>query len=212
MTQYEGRSDDLKNKINKHLSKLTEHEKDYFATLKQHDLMELKTVFADINNLLTFQMTIAAVEWICGYFSIAEQERIKIIEKVDKTKPNSNGFDIDIKEPYPILGEVKCTSPVNNGEIFGAAQHDSILNDVLGLIEGKGGLDTKNSFKFLFLVDLEGRTKSAIAELIRQTKGKSVKAEKYNAVKRNKIVVLTNEISFNNLDINKVYIKALKIR
>ena len=49
---------------------------------------------------------------------------------------------------------MKCISPVNEGSIFGVAQHDSIMNDVEKLVNGKGNLlDTTDYFKFLFLIN-----------------------------------------------------------
>ncbi len=62
MTLYDGRHTDLKNKINKHLKKLTGLDLDFYSAMPQSDLIEFKTVLADINNVLTFRTTIAA-EW-----------------------------------------------------------------------------------------------------------------------------------------------------
>ena len=53
MSLYIGRNTDLMNRLNDHLKKLTGLDKDYFSRLSQNDLLDLKTVLADINNLLT---------------------------------------------------------------------------------------------------------------------------------------------------------------
>ena len=211
MKHYEGRLEDLKNRYNRHLRKLTNQDLEFFSLLKQADLMELKTVLGDINNLLTLKMTIAAANWICYYFHFNDKEKEKVLTKIDGTKPNSKGFDIHITEPYKIIAEVKCNSPVNNGEKFGAAQHDSILNDVHKLIHGKGNTsDTASYIKFLFLIDLEGRTTQAISHLIQTTKGKTATADKYNKLKNESIAILKDE-TISSLDLNKVYIKTIQV-
>lgn len=212
MTNYEGRYTDLKNRVNKHFQKLTGQDVDFFSKLKQRDLIELKTVFADINNILTFKMTIAAATWICKYFNLDKISENKIFQRVDNTKPNTKGFDVFITEPYRIIAEVKCISPVNDGGIFGAAQHDSIMDDVHKLFYGKGNIsDTTKFFKFLFLIDLGGRTDQAIAQLIKKTKGTSIKANKYNDLKNDKVILLNDTMSISDLDIKKVYLKTLKV-
>jgi hypothetical protein len=210
MKQYEGRHANLKNRVNKHLTKLTGQEIDFFSKLKQSDFIELKTALADINNVLTFNMTIAAANWICEYFKIDIISKEQIIQIADDTKPNTKGFDIHIDEPK-IIAEVKCISPVNSGDKFGAAQHDSIMNDVHKLIYGKGKLtDTTMYYKFLFLVDLGDRTDKAISQLLNVTKGTSDIANKFNPLKRDDLVLLKEDI-INKLDLGKVYIKKLKM-
>jgi hypothetical protein len=212
MTHYDGRHADLKNRVNKHLQKLTGQDIDFFSKLKQSDLIELKTVLADINNVLTFKMTIAAATWICKYFNLDKIIESEILQTVDNTKPNTKGFDIHILKPYKIIAEVKCTSPVNEGGIFGVAQHDSIMNDVHKLIHGKGNLiDTTGFFKFLFLIDLGDRTDQATAQLIRETKGTTSIANKFNDLKKDKILLLTDDMSFSNLDTKKVYLRKIKV-
>ncbi|MBS1669550.1 MAG: hypothetical protein JST58_19415 [Bacteroidetes bacterium] len=211
MAHYEGRIRDLKNRVNQHLKKLTGQEIDYFSKMKQGDLVELKTVLADINNVLTLQMTFAAAKWISKYFSIDQTVENKILQKVDNTKPNTKGFDIHITEPYRIIAEVKCISPVNDGGIFGTAQHDSIMNDFHNLFHGKGNLlDTTNYFKFLFLIDLGDRTDQAITKLIKVTKGTTPIANKFNYLKKDKIFILTDDIALDKLDSKKLYLKKIK--
>jgi hypothetical protein len=213
MKNYEGRQADLKNRINKHLGKLTGNYIDFFSSMEQSDLMELKTVLADINNVLTLKMTIAAAGWICEYFNFDNAVKNKILEDVDSAKPNSKGFDIHIDDHYKILGEVKCVSPINNGAVFGVAQHDSILNDVYKLIYGKDTFtDRKKFLKFLFLIDLGERTDKAIVQLIKETKGTSILANKFNALKKGKIELLNDNLSFEGLDFEKVYIKKLQVK
>lgn len=213
MKNYQGRQTELKNRINKHLGKLTGNDIDFFSSMEQSDLMELKTVLADINNVLTLKMTIAAANWICEYFNFDHVVKTRILENVDSAKPNSKGFDIHINEHHKILAEVKCVSPINNGEVFGVAQHDSILNDVYKLIYGKDTFtDTREFLKFLFLIDLGERTDRAIVQLIKETKGTSEIANKFNALKKEIIELLDDNSSFEELDVTKVYIKKLQVK
>jgi len=58
MTLYEGRHTDLKNRINRHLKKLTGKDFDFYDNMSQNDFIELKTVLSDIHNVLTFKTTI----------------------------------------------------------------------------------------------------------------------------------------------------------
>ena len=126
MKEYIGRSIDIKNKINKHLTNLTGIDKDFYSTLSNKNLMELKSVLADINNVLTLKMTISAINWICSYFMFSETEKNEIIKATNEIKPNTNGFDIHISQAIKIVAEVKCISPVNNSDKFGAAQRAAI--------------------------------------------------------------------------------------
>jgi endo-beta-N-acetylglucosaminidase D len=213
MKYYEGRQTDLKNRINKHLKKLTGKEYDYYSAMTQNDLVELKTVLADINNVLTFKTTLSAANWLCKYFGLDKNTEQNIIETVDKTKPNTKGYDIIITEPYKIIAEVKCISPVNNGGKFGAAQWNSILDDCYKLKNGKGLVaDTSKYYKFLFLLDLGGRTDLAITQLLRISKGTSDKLLRANRHKIKEHVVLLSAIdTLKDIGFDKVYLKKIEI-
>ena len=213
MSHYEGRHIELKNKINSYLSKLTQIENDYFSYLKQNDLIELKTVLADINNLLTFKTTIAAANYIAEYFKFTLVEKADVLRKVDQAKPNSNGFDIYIDGRYKIIAEVKCTSPVNNGNKFGAAQRASILEDFKKLKNGKPSApNTANFYKFLFLIDLGTRSNIAMENLCKET---TLRVETEVRVNRNiirkDILPLKDDLDIKDLDIQKIYYKILTV-
>lgn len=213
MTHYDGRERDLKNRINKHLQKLTGKDIDFYSNMTQSDLIELKTVLADINNVLTFKTTITAANWLCNIYGIDKDTKKNILETVDQIKPNTKGFDIHISEPYKIIAEVKCISPVNNGGKFGGAQWNSILDDCHKLKNGKGVLlDTTKYYKFLFLLDLGGRTDQAITQLLRISKGKSDKPMRAtrHQVKEH-ILLLNGTEKFENLELDKVFLKKIKL-
>lgn len=211
MKNYEGRNIDLKNKINHHLSKLTRIEADYYSKLNQRDLIELKNVLADINNVLTFKMTISATNWICDYFELSELERAEILKKVDETKPNTNGFDIHINNKYKIVAEVKCISPVNNGEKYGAAQRASILEDFQKLQNGKPSVsDTTEYYKFMFLINLGNRTDKALDNLLKQTNLRvETKVRKNRNEVKNKVLIFSDELKRKDLKLEKIYCKQI---
>lgn len=211
MTHYDGRHIDLKNRINQHFKKLTGQDFDYYANMTQHDLIELKTVLSDVNNVLTFKTTLSAANWLSKYFKLDIKSKKNIIETVDQAKPNTKGFDILISEPYKIIAEVKCISPVNNGGKFGAAQSNSILEDFQKLKNGKGSLlDTSKYYKFLFLLDLGHRTDQAITQLLRISKGTSDRPLRANRYKiKESISLLKDTDEIKDLGFDKVYLKKI---
>ena len=133
--------------------------------------------------------------------------------KVDVTKPNSNGFDIQLDDEKKIIAEVKCIVPINNGEKYGAAQWNSILDDAIKLQNGKRSLpDTSQYIKFLFLVDLGLRTDKAIAQLMKESKGTSeikLRADRHKI--KNKILLLNPKDNMNNLTTEKIYLTTIKL-
>ena len=174
MKEYLGRRAVLKDKINRHLSSLTKIEKDYFSSLEEADLLKLKSVLTDINNVLTLKLTLKAADWLGKIFKIRKAILTDIIIDIDKQKPNTAGFDICINAPNKIIGEVKCVVPVNDGASYGAAQWNGILDDVIKLKNGcKKIPDTSTFFKFIFLLDLGEKTDKAIEKLMKQSKGVS---------------------------------------
>jgi hypothetical protein len=210
---YLGRLNDLRERLNKHLKALTGLDKDYFSKLKQYDLLELKTVLSDLNNILTFRTTISASSWICKYFQFNNSFKNEILRKVDNIKPNTNGFDIYISNPIKIAAEVKCIAPINNGNKYGAAQWNAILEDAIKLKKGKRKMhqSTKGYFKFLFLIDIKDRTDKAISHLLKKSKGTSDKSLRVDRHKiKEHILLFTKATKRNNLKLDKVYIKTIK--
>lgn len=212
-TQYTGRHNDLKGKINKHLKKLTGQDLDFYSKFNLEDLIELKTVLADINNVLTFRTTITAVNWLTDFFEFETKTKEEILKTIDQIKPNTKGFDIDISEPFKIIAEVKCISPVNNGGKFGSAQWNSILDDFHKLKNGKGTLlDTSKHYKFVFLLDLGERTDQAITQLLKPSKGISETPLRANRhLVKQHISLLTGIEKVKDLGFEKVYLMKLKM-
>ena len=215
MKNYDGRKADLKNRINSHLKKLSRQDSDFdfYSMMTQSDLIELKTVLADVNNVLTFKLTLTSAIWLCDFFDIDEYTKKNILETIDQIKPNTKGFDIHFPEPYKVLAEVKCISPVNNGGKFGAAQWNSILDDFHKLKNGKGNLlDTSEYYKFVFLIDLGDRTDQAITQLLKTSKGTSDKPIRANRHEvKGHILLLTDLEKSADLSFDKVYLKKMKL-
>ena len=86
MDTYIGRYNSLKKRLNNHLKKLTGIEKDYFSDLNQNDLLELKSVLYDINNVLTLKVTLSAADWICDFFKVSSNSwKMQIFHALKKS-------------------------------------------------------------------------------------------------------------------------------
>jgi len=210
MTNYEGRQQDLKTKLNRHLSKLTGQERDYYHALSQADLAELKTVLSDINNVFTLKLTLTAAEWICENFKLDYKVKSNLLKKIDAVKPNTNGFDIIIDEPK-IVAEVKCIFPSNNSNKYLEAQRNGILDDAIKLISGKKQLsDTLNYYKFLFLISVGQRTDLALTTLLKP----SIRTSDNEIIRNRHMIKVNIELlhskNVSDLSIDKVYLKTLE--
>ena len=213
MKNYDGRNINLKNRINEHLKKLTNIDYDFYSNMSQEVIIGLKSVLSDINNVLTFKLTITSTIWLCNFFEVDEQTRQNILKTIDDTKPNTKGFDIHFPKPFKIIAEVKCISPVNEGGKFGAAQWNSILDDFHKLKSGKGKLlDTSQYYKFLFLIDLGERTDQAVTHLLRTSKAISERPIRVSRHQIKEHIELIDEsCKLADLSFEKVYLKKLKL-
>lgn len=209
--KYQGRLKDLKERLNKHLNRLTGLDKDFYSKLKKDDLIQLKTVLSDLNNVLTLKITVSAAKWICKYFKLGESHKKAIYKKIDDTKPNTNGFDILIDSPIKLVAEVKCITPINKGNRYGAAQWYAILGDALKLKNGKKECpNTKGYIKILFLIDLGNKTDEAISRLLKQSKitHNNSSREKLHKIKED-ILLITKDTLKKDLKKNKIYLKTI---
>ena len=208
------RSKDLARKLNDFVSKLTSDNKDYFETLNQEQLIELKLALSDINNVLTLKTTCFFANWLSEFFEFEKDEKDKLIEKVNQTKPNTNGYDIEIDNTYKIVAEIKCIIPINNSNKFGAAQRNAILDDAIKLEKGKRVIsDTSEFIKIIGLIDLGEKTDSAINELIRPSKNirttQKIRLDRHEIVK--KLKVIRENTKSQDLNAEYIYIKKIKI-
>lgn len=150
------REDSLRLRLNAFLSQnfgLPEH--DYYASLDTDAFLGLKSVLADINNILTLQVSLAFVEWVAVQLRLDAQAKLELQTMVLKSKPNANGFDVSSGYPIAFVGEVKCNVPINKGSIYGSAQRHGIEKDVTALLQGKrkSFINPQSCLKFLAFLD-----------------------------------------------------------
>jgi hypothetical protein len=213
MTTLYSRSLHLQNRLNKHLTKLTGVEDDYYTKLSQANLIELKSVLSDIHNVLTLKLTLTAATWLASFFKLKKAEKEKLLLHVDSTSPNSKGFDIQFEGSVNFLAEVKCIDPVKRGKKFGAAQRNAILSDFNKLKDGKYPVhDTSTYYKFLFLLNLGDRSTEALNALLKQTK---IRVETPVRLQRNEIknavMVLDAKHKAAHLNLSSVYVKIIDL-
>ncbi|MCK9197465.1 MAG: hypothetical protein M0P16_10845 [Syntrophales bacterium] len=145
----------LKTSFNRSVTSLLGiEEKDYYSKLTTTQILSLKSVLSDINNLLTLRLTFSLAEWICDRFNISGDARRTILDTIRASKPNTNGYDIELSFPA-IVAEVKCNIPINAGTEYGSAQRNGLRKDIEGLVNGKSKSSkvTSECFKLLGLCD-----------------------------------------------------------
>ena len=107
--------------------------KDYYGNLDFEGLLRLKEGYARIHDIITLKLTLALVDWIINRFNLSPSDSAALRHGINRTHPNTSGFDLDSANPN-IIGEVKGCIPVNRGATFGAAQLKSLTNDVLQML------------------------------------------------------------------------------
>jgi len=127
-------------------------EKDYYSGLTTDQMLSLKTALSDINNLITLRLAFSLGGWICDTFNISEGARKTILDTIRSSKPNANGYDIELSSPDTVA-EIKCNIPINAGRVFGSAQRNGLRKDIAGLIVGKSK-SSKNADKSIKLLGL----------------------------------------------------------
>lgn len=137
------------------ISLLGIEEKDYYSQLTTAQILSLKSALSDINNLITLRLAFSLAGWICDRFSIPEEARKSVFDAVRSSKPNTNGYDIEMSSP-DIVAEIKCNIPINGGRVYGSAQKNGLRKDIAGLLDGKSKSSKKSdkSFKLLGLYDM----------------------------------------------------------
>ena len=205
------RSETLKKKLNEFVSKFTKEEKDYFEDLSSKQLLGLKSALAYINNYLTLKTTVAMGKWLAKYFKLSNKEEEALLKKIDEIKPNSNGYDIELNNRLKIIVEVKCIVPINDGDTFGAAQKNSILDDALKLKKGKKSIpNTEKYIKLIGLLDIGEKTEKAIKKLLHPTgMVGSEKKDRREIVEE--LVLIDNLTKHSDLSTKNIYIKPISI-
>jgi len=209
------RSKELSRKLNDFISKLNLESENNFETLNQDQLIELKIALSDINNVLTLKTTIAFGNWLSDFFKFQKDEKEHLIKIINQTKPNTNGYDVEIDNNYKIIAEIKCIIPINNGDKYGAAQRNAILDDAIKLERGKRVISNTSEFiKIIGLIDLGEKTDNAINKLI--TPAKNIRTKQQIRIERHEIVkklkVINSHTKSQNLNPEYIYLKKVKIK
>lgn len=163
----------LKERLNRFLvKKMGLPEYDYYGNMTANDFLELKSVLSDINNSFTLKVSLAFAEWLANLFEFDSVARSEMQQSILATKPNANGYDIEITHPKKVIAEVKCNIPINNGEVYGSAQKHSIVRDLEALLKGKSKSKVNPSEFLKFMVFLDrGEIRHATKTLVKNLTG-----------------------------------------
>ena len=155
--------------------------------LSIEDLLGLKSVLSNVNNMLTYKTTLSFVNWLSQKRNFTTEQKDSIIQKIDSISPNANGYDVDISEPERILAEVKTTIPINNSKGFGSEQRKSIIKDLQKLSRP----ENSSALKFMVLLDNENVRDAFTKEksFVKKLKDESLHTE---------VVINTTNFSYKN--------------
>jgi len=160
------KEENLKIQFNKFWSSIFGKTEDYFSLMTRNDFNMLKIVLSNINNIITYNATIALAEKISDIFSFSDLEKERILSLTKNTSPSSNGYDIIYLGDIKIISEVKCNIPhlINR---FGGGQKEGINKDLLSLFNGKSKLnlkweDLRDYYKFLGIYQFDSNTRDAV--------------------------------------------------
>lgn len=138
MSESYSRETHLRNQLNAFLEEeFTLPQSDYYSRLDIDGFLQLKSVLSDINNIFTLKVSLAFAEWVAGHLALDEVAKRQNVSQIQKTKPNANGYDIEVSEPVKLIAVVKCNVPINGGRVYGSAQRDGIAKDIAALLRGK---------------------------------------------------------------------------
>lgn len=128
----------------------------YFSQMELIDFVKLKKAISNINNIVTLLVTDRFIDYLLHCKIVSLTSATNMHEEVNATHANTNGFDIESIEAK-IVAEVKCNIPVSTSA-FGAAQEESIIDDIVHLYMGKSKSKVKAEeleeyYKFMVLLD-----------------------------------------------------------
>jgi len=128
---------------------------DYYARMDLSGFLQFKSVLGDINNIFTLKVSLAFAEWVTGHLALDETAKRQIISQIQASKPNANGYDIEVSQPVKLIAEVKCNFPINGGRVYGSAQRNGIVKDIRALMSGKtkSAVSPTEYLKFMVFLD-----------------------------------------------------------
>jgi len=129
---------------------------DYYAQLDLVGFLRLKSILSGINNIFTLKVSLAFAEWLTNHLELDDEASTQIFSQIKGTKPNANGYDIEVSKHVKVIAEVKCNIPINNGRVYGSAQKNGIQKDIDALIYGKNKspISPTDYLKFMVFLDL----------------------------------------------------------
>ena len=168
-------------------------------------LLQLKKVLYPIDNLITLEVSYGFVKWLRKNNFISNTQANQMIDYLDNSNANANGFDIIYNEDggMPIIAEVKGTIPYLSNK-YGAQQKDSIKKD-LEYLTGKKvklksqSVEIEKYYKFMVMLKSqdENKDEAAMNNLLKTFHDKD------------NIIVLQNEQQ--TLSYDKVYVVFIEL-
>ena len=177
------RKDDLSSAFNDFWQEALNSNKDYYSKLTLKEFVHLKKAITNINNIITMLVTESFVKTLHKDGVISTPQQSKMLEQLFETHANTNGFDVEYSAgQMKIVAEVKCNIPVNETS-FGAAQENSIMEDVDHLFHSKKksdltSEDIQDFYKFMVFLDVEN-VRVSTQKLIRKLTKKGLNVTEY---------------------------------
>ncbi len=182
MSTY-NRKDDLSSAFNSFWQEALNSKEDYYSKLTLKEFVHLKKAITNINNIITMLVTESFVKTLHKDGVISTPQQSEMLEQLFETHANTNGFDVEYSAgQMKIVAEVKCNIPVNETS-FGAAQENSIMEDVDHLFHSKKksdltSEDIQDYYKFMVFLDVENVRVSTL-KLIRKLTKKGLNVTEY---------------------------------
>ena len=177
------RKDDLSSAFNDFWRKALNSNEDYYSQLTLKEFVNLKKAITNINNIITMLVTESFVKTLHKDGVISTPQQSEMLEQLFQTHANTNGFDVEHSAgQMKIVAEVKCNIPVNETS-FGAAQENSIMEDVDHLFHSKKksdltSEDIQDYYKFMVFLDVEN-VRVSTQKLIRKLTKKGLNVTEY---------------------------------
>lgn len=199
------RKDDLSSAFNSFWQEALNSKEDYYSKLTLKEFVNLKKAITNINNIITMLVTESFVKTLHKDGVISTPQQSEMLEQLFETHANTNGFDVEYSAgQMKIVAEVKCNIPVNETS-FGAAQENSIMEDVDHLFHSKKksdltSEDIQDFYKFMVFLDVEN-VRVSTQKLIRKLTKKGLNVTEYTPkTKLQKDIVYFIYISTENKD------------
>jgi hypothetical protein len=177
------RKDDLSSAFNDFWRKALNSNEDYYSKVTLKEFVHLKKAITNINNIITMLVTESFVKTLHKDGVISTPQQSEMLEQLFETHANTNGFDVEYSAgQMKIVAEVKCNIPVNETS-FGAAQENSIMEDVDHLFHSKKksdltSEDIQDYYKFMVFLDVE-KVRVSTQKLIQKLTKKGYQIAEY---------------------------------